>query len=238
MVESTATPVSPISGPGPRDVVASFLRLTVDQPDLEKAKLHLTRRSVESGNFQAASVPPGATYTLGAEEADELGRRITVNMKGPSPDGSGTQEMSLPVVVIQEEGAWKIDLPATMDRMFGGVMDTMGKAMGAVGEALSSAMSGVGEALSQGMEAVEASPTVKKAVAKEKEIVKAVKKAATSAFKKIKAKLPKKAKAAKQAVKKAVKKAPKKPATKKPAAKKAKAAKPAKKVAKKRGKKR
>jgi hypothetical protein len=186
MVESTTTPVSPISGPGPRDVVASFLNLTVDKPNLEKAKLHLTRRSVETGNFH--SVPAGTTYTLGAEEADELGRRIVVNMKSPGADGA-PQEMAVPVIVVQEEGAWKVDLPATMDRMFGGAMDAMGKAVGAMGEALSTAMAGVGEALSEGMGAVQKSAPVKKAVAREKQIAKAVKKTATQAIKTIKAKL-------------------------------------------------
>jgi len=212
MVESTTTPVSPISSP--RDVVASFLKLTVDKPDLEKAKLHLTRRSVESGNFHAASVPPGSTYTLGAEEADELGRRITVNMKSPGPDGTPAQEMAVPVIVIREEGEWKVDLPATMDRMFGGVMETMNKAMGAVGEALSTAMSGVGGAISQGMGTIESSAPVKKAVAREKAMVKAVKAAAKKVVKKVQAKLAKRAKPT--TIKKPAKKAPTKVA-KKPA---------------------
>ena len=76
MVESSNTQASPISSPAsPREVVAEFLRLTVDTPDLKKAKLHLTKRSVESGSFDAAAVPAGSTYTLGGEEADELGRR-------------------------------------------------------------------------------------------------------------------------------------------------------------------
>ncbi len=222
MVESGVTQVSPISAPGPRDVVASFLRLTVDKPDFEKAKLHLSKRSAQAGGFSAGTVPAGSTYTLGAEEADELGRRIPVSMKSPAADGPA-QEMTLPVVVVQEEGEWKVDLPATMDRMFGGAMDVMGKAMGAVGEALSTVMTGVGEALSQGMDAVESSAPIKKAVIKEKAIVKAVKKAAKKIVKKVKAKLPKKkAKPAKKASKKPAKKAVKKAAkpSKKPAKKK------------------
>jgi hypothetical protein len=210
MVESGVTQVSPISAPGPRDVVASFLRLTVDKPDFERARLHLSKRSAQAGGFSAGTVPAGSTYTLGAEEADELGRRIPVSMKSPSTDGAA-QEMTLPIVVVEEDGEWKVDLPATMDRMFGGAMDMMGKAVGAMGEVLSTAMTGVGEALSQGMEAVESAPPVKKAAAKQKAIVKAVKKAAKKIVKKVKAKLPvtKKAKPAKKIAKKKAKKSAK-----------------------------
>ncbi len=99
MVESTDIPVSPISPPpSAREVVASFLRLTVDTPDLKKARLHLTKRSLNAATPNA--VPPGATYTLGSEEADALGTRIPVNVTAPAPDGS-SQEMIVPVIVVQ-----------------------------------------------------------------------------------------------------------------------------------------
>jgi hypothetical protein len=158
MVESSSTPVSPISGgnPGksPRQAVEGFLKYTVDTPNLEKAKLHLTKRSVASGSLDAAAVPPGSTYTLGAEEADELGRRIPVSVRSPG-DGGAAQEMTVQVIVIEEEGDWKIDLPATLDRMMGGAMNAMGQmmgdALGAVGQAMSTAMTGVTQALATGM---------------------------------------------------------------------------------------
>ena len=219
MVESGTTQVSPISAAGPRDVVASFLKLTVDTPDFEKAKLHLTKKSAANASFKASDIPPGSTYTLGAEEADELGRRIPVKMKSPAGAGPA-QEMTLPVIVVQEEGEWKVDMAATMDRMFGGAMDVMGKAMAAAGEALTTAMEGVGEVMAAGMGAVKAYKPVKKAMAREKKVVKAVKKM----VKKVMKKMPKKA--AKKVVKKVAKKKAAKPVKK--AAKK-----PVKKVAKK-----
>jgi hypothetical protein len=216
MVESSVTQVSSISAqPGPREVVAEFLRLTVDASDLNKAKLHLTKRSVESGSFDAAAVPAGATYTLGAEESDELGRRIPVSVKSPMP-GGGDQEMTVPVIVVQEEGQWKIDLPATMERLMGGVTDALGQAMGAMGEALTTAMTGVGEALAEGLG--ETPAPAKKAPARpaqaaRKVVKKMVKKPAQKAAPQ--ARKP----AGKKSLKKPAKKAGKKPVKKAPARK-------------------
>jgi hypothetical protein len=166
MVESGSTPVSPISGgnpaKSPRQAVEGFLKYTVDTPDLEKAKLHLTRRSVASGSFDAAAVPPGSTYTLGAEEADELGKRIPVNVRSPG-EGGIPQEMTVQVVVMEEEGAWKIDLPATLERMMGGAMSAVGEMMGqafdSMSQAMSTAMTGVTQALTAGVSGKPAAQT-------------------------------------------------------------------------------
>jgi len=222
MLDPSSTQASPISGAsgaaggggGPREVVAAFLRLTVDTPDLKKAKLHLTKRSVASGSFDAAAVPAGSTYTLGAEEADELGRRIPVSVKSPVPGGGDTQEMTVPVVVVQEEGEWKIDLPATMERLMGGVTaalgDAMGQAMGAMDQALTSAMSAVGEALEGAGEAKAVAKPLRAVKKAAKSVAKAVKKATKAARKPVKKSVGKVAKkVAKKAVKKAVGKAAK-----------------------------
>lgn len=206
MLDPSTTQASPISGqiPGPRDVVASFLRLTIDTPDLKKAKLHLTKRSVASGSFDAAAVPAGSTYTLGAEEADELGRRIPVSVKSPVPGGSDTQEMTVPVVVVQEEGQWKIDLPATMERLMGGVTEALGSAvgqvMGAMDQALTAAMDGVGAAL----EGVTVPKPAAKPARVAKKPAKAVKKAVSKPVKKSAKKVA--PKAAKKAVRASAKK--------------------------------
>lgn len=150
MVESTDTNVSPISPPPtPREVVASFLRLTVDTPDLKKARLHLTKRSLNAATPNA--VPPGSTYTLGSEESDALGTRIHVSITTPAPDGSA-QEMIVPVIVVQEEGQWKIDLPATMERLMTGTDATaglVGSLTSAVAQSLTATMSGVSDALAE-----------------------------------------------------------------------------------------
>ena len=207
MVESSVTQVSPISSqPSPREVVAAFLRLTVDTPDLQKARLHLTKRSVKSGSFEAGAVPRGSTYTLGAEEADGLGRRIAVSVKSPAAGGAGAQEMTVPVIVVEEEGQWKIDLPATMERLMGGVTEALGAAAGAMGEVLTAAMAGVGDAVAEGMGG--APVAVEKVAAKAGKVKKAVRKAKTAGAKKT-AKKP-----AKKPAKKLVKKAGKKPVKK------------------------
>ena len=143
MVESSSTPVSPIStaSVGPRKVVESFLRLTVDRPDLKKARLHLSKRS-QVADLSVSAMPPGTLYTLGAEMADELGKWIPVNVTSPVT-AAGLREMTVPMVVVQEDGQWKIDLPATMERL-------MGKATGAVGQV----MSAVGDVMAQAMDTV------------------------------------------------------------------------------------
>jgi hypothetical protein len=207
MVESSITQASPISSqPGPRDVVAAYLHLTVDSPDLQQARLHLTKRSVESGDFEVRSMPAGSRYTMGAEEADELGRRIPVSLKRPADDGRTEEEMTVPMIVVEEEGQWKIDLPATMERLMGGVGGTMDKVAGMVGDALTTAMSGVGEALAEGLGGAEAAAkgVGRKAVKIEKAVKKAVTKAVTKAV----------AKAAKKALKKVARKKAKKAAPK------------------------
>ncbi|HEY4328415.1 MAG TPA: hypothetical protein VGN88_01665 [Phycisphaerae bacterium] len=230
MVESSTTPVSPISAPdpsGPRDVVASFLRLTVDTPDLKKAKLHLSKRSLDSGLVDVSSVPAGSTYTLGAQEADDLGARIPVNVKSPVPGSSTLQEMTVPVIVVQEEGEWKIDLPATMERLLGGAGQAIGEAMGQVGEVLSAAMTGIGDAMASSF-ATEPAPTpapLRKSSKPSKPVKKAPKKVAKKAAKSP-AKKPIKKKSLKTAKKTAKKQSRKiakkstKPSTPKPAKKK------------------
>jgi hypothetical protein len=215
MVESSITQASPISAqPTPREVVASFLRLTVDTPDLQKARLHLTRRSVEAGDFHAGAVPAGSTYTLGAEEADDLGRRIPVSVKSPGVGDAAAQEMTVPMIVVEEEGQWKIDLPATMERLMGGMGEAMDKVTGAMGEALTTAMSGVSAALTEGLGGAEAAATTvaRKAVTIEKVVKKAMKKIVKRAVKKTVKKVA--GKKVKKAAPKAGKAAGKKPAKK------------------------
>jgi hypothetical protein len=207
MVESTDTNVSPISpAPTPREVVASFLRLTVDTPDLKKARLHLTKRSLNAATPNA--LPPGSSYTLGGEETDALGARIPVSVTTPTPDGSA-QEMVVPVIVVQEDGQWKIDLPATMERLMTGTEGSPGimeSFTQAVAESLTTTMSGVSEALAEAF-----NPPAKRR-AKKRPAKKAAK-AARKPSKKPKAAARKPV--VKQQPKKLAKKATRKPAKKK-----------------------
>ncbi len=153
MPNSIDTQVSPISAPekgkAAREALAGFLRYTVDTPDWEKAKAFVSRRTAAAGDLNTAAVPAGATYTLGAEESDELGMRIAVRVKGPSIEVGGqtqdSEEVTVPVVVIEEEGQWRIDLPATMERMLGGAAEAVGQAMAAMGDAMVGAVSAIQE---------------------------------------------------------------------------------------------
>jgi hypothetical protein len=222
MVESSSTSVSPISPSrvGPREVVESFLRLTVDRPDLQKARLHLSRRSVDSGVMAVTSMPPGTRYTLGAQMADELGHWIPVNVKSPVPS-AGLQEMTVPVVVVQEEGEWKIDLPATMERLLGKATGAMGQALSAVGDVMAKAMDTVLTTFGSATAAGAAPPAQ---AAPPSPAPAAVKVPVRSAALQPAAKKSVIKKPAVKAAKKPLKKAAKRPAKKKPAAKPAKKA--------------
>src|SRR5262245_47574028 len=115
MVESSTTPVSPIAAPAKsaRAAVENLLKFVIDQKDLEKARLFVTRRTREEGPLNIANIPTGASYTIGAEETDELGTRIPVTMRAPA-GATGPEEMTMPLVVIEEEGSWKVDMPASL----------------------------------------------------------------------------------------------------------------------------
>jgi hypothetical protein len=223
MVESSITQASPISTqPSPREVVEAYLRVTVDTPDLQQARLHLTKRSMEGGDFQVRAMPAGSTYTMGAEEADELGRRIPVSLKRPASAGGEAEEMTVPMIVVEEEGQWKIDLPATMERLMGG--DVMTKIVeGAVDtmlEGLTIVSDAVGKATAQGLSGTlvpaAAKPPAKPARGAKptaKTPRKSVKKMAKKVVRKVAGRKVKKA-AAKKVSKKPAKKASHKPAKK------------------------
>ncbi len=75
--------------------------------------------------------------------------KVTPPAGAPVVEG---QSMTAPVIVVREDGQWRLDMLASMQRMFGGSLDTMvenmgqamGKAMEAVGDAMSKAFEGLG----------------------------------------------------------------------------------------------
>jgi len=156
MAKSNETPVSPIADPAhgksPREALTGFLKYTVDTPDFERAKAFLSKRSASAGNIHTSALPAGATYTLGAEETDELGKRFSVKVRGAkSPASAAAEEMTVPMVVVEEEGEWRIDLPATMERMMGGVVSAVEQAVGAMGQLMTGAMEKVDVVLSESL---------------------------------------------------------------------------------------
>ena len=107
----------------------------------------LTRQSRESG--QPLSPPEGLRFAIG--ESHMEGVQAVITIKGFPLDGpaDAPPAMELPCLLVQEEGLWKIDISATMERMMGQLTDAMqqvaqgmGKAMEQVGQAISTALSG------------------------------------------------------------------------------------------------
>lgn len=109
--------------------------------DEEGMRACLTRKTLESGAFTGPNAPD-ATYVM--EEPQVDGDRVILPLK-VVPEGAPPEAaMTLPCILVEEEGAWKFDLAATMERAFGGVMET---AVEQVAGAMSQAMEGVATAM-------------------------------------------------------------------------------------------
>lgn len=117
-----------------------------DKPAMEAL---LTRQSLASGNFDGKG-PEGLRLVMGDGKMED-GKAI-IDVKGfpeAAPEG-GEPVMTMPCVLAKEDGKWKFDLMATMERMFGGSLEAvvqqmaegMGKAMEGIGQALSEALGG------------------------------------------------------------------------------------------------
>lgn len=114
--------------------------------DVEAMKACLTKNTLESGCFRGEN-PPGVDFV--PQEPRREDGRIIVPLKvvpeGSGPDAEALDE--LPCVVVEEDGAWKFDLAATLDLKMGGMQQAMEQAMAQMGEAMSGAMSGMAEAM-------------------------------------------------------------------------------------------
>ncbi len=88
-----------------------------------------------------------AGFTLGEPTAERDGVLVTATIEAkPGRD----VPPSLPMVLVASDGAYKVDMAASMKRLLGGIdLEAMVKEMATgLGDALSGAMKGVGEALS------------------------------------------------------------------------------------------
>ncbi len=122
-------------------VLKRFLDASLRKDEAEM-KACLTRRTLESGQLKAG--PEGVTFEVG-EPAVEA-EIIVVPVKGvPIENVEGAPpEMVLPCVMMREDGDWKLDMIATMERMMGG---GMAAAFEQIGSAMGEAMKGVGDAM-------------------------------------------------------------------------------------------
>lgn len=135
MVESS-TPSSPV------EIVQAFIKAAAFDRDEEAVKKLVTKASAAQGNFNP---PPDAhemNITLG--DATQEGEEWVIPMTIANPKDPSQPDMKMPMTLTMEDGQWKIDMIRTMDRMFGGSMDTLVQGM-------TDALKGVGEAMAEGM---------------------------------------------------------------------------------------
>jgi hypothetical protein len=118
--------------------------LRKDKPAMEAL---LTKQSLASGTFNGQG-PEGLRLVMG--EAKMEGDKALINVKGfplEAPE-AGEPAMTMPCLLVQEDGHWKFDLMATMERMLGGSLETV---MTQLAEGMGQAMEGIGQALSEAM---------------------------------------------------------------------------------------
>jgi hypothetical protein len=101
----------------------------------------VTRQTLESGQMRNDS-PEGFTFALGEAKMEGENAIIPVAL---TPPGATESAMRMECVMTLEDGAWKVDLGAALDRMMGG---PMANAMESMAAGMAQAMEGVGRALS------------------------------------------------------------------------------------------
>lgn len=115
--------------------------------DEEAMRACVTRATVESGSMNASGGPEGMRFVL--DEQHREGDVVVIRARAfplDAPEGA-EPALEMACLMVQEDGQWKLDLMATMERMLGGNLD---EAMGQMADGLSQAMEGVGEAIGEG----------------------------------------------------------------------------------------
>ena len=104
------------------------------------------------------------TFSMGKPSAP--GKELSVKVKEPQYETEDKltavvpadlmvdgQPQELPFIVLNQEGTWKVDMPATMQRLMGGSMELLTNAleegMKQMAEGMKGVMEGMGEAMSQ-----------------------------------------------------------------------------------------
>ena len=126
-------------------VAREFWDAMIDE-DIERARACATEESAGSISINEESSPEQAEVTLGSvtQKDDHISISTTVIA---TDEG---QEMNIPLetIVVQENGAWKVDAGRTMMSMFGGAMAAM---MQGMTDAMADGMEEMGQAMGQAM---------------------------------------------------------------------------------------
>ena len=130
---------------GPRGALLKLLMAIVegDNPTIESLLDEKSRQ------MPRASVPPGDMEVILGEPTIEGHFTIV-----PCETKAEGQSINLPFHLFQENGAWKVDMATSVEKMMSGMMtqlgDVMQQAMGGVEEGMSKMMEGLGAAMGQG----------------------------------------------------------------------------------------
>ncbi len=105
----------------------------------------LSRSTLESGKFNPDASPQGARFVFGQSCMEGEAALVQVKILPQGAPDDAEPMMNLPCIIVQEDGAWKLDLNASLERMFaGGELD---KVLTDMTEAVGNAMKGIGEAM-------------------------------------------------------------------------------------------
>ena len=95
-------------------------------------------------------------YELGQAQAEGAQMIVEAKVRGAAAPGEADPGVqSLPLVLSQVDGAWKIDMGAIINRMLGvNLEEMMTQVAEGLGNAMAKGMEGIGNAMAKGMEAV------------------------------------------------------------------------------------
>lgn len=128
-------------------VIHSFLDAS-QRNDMAAMSACLTRQSLESGQLHGS--PEGVRFVVDETHMEGATAIVTISGFPLEAPADAPAVIQMPCMVVQEEGQWKFDIGATMDRMMGPqleaamqqVADGMGQALEKVGQALTTALGG------------------------------------------------------------------------------------------------
>lgn len=106
----------------------------------------LTRSTIEAGGFSGPT-PPNVQFRMGEGQVTDAGVVIPMHVM-PVGDPDAPVLDTLQCVMVEEDGAWKFDLLATISPKMAQVEAAMDAAMGALGEAMGGAMEAMGDTMS------------------------------------------------------------------------------------------
>ncbi len=143
---------------GSREAAEQFLD-ALKRRDDAAARAMLVPEQTETTNLPSAEDEGERDFELGQPRAEGADALVDAKLRMTEPGATEPEELSLPVVLRRQEGAWKIDWDASVGRMLGvnlqevaeGLGSAMAQGLQALGEGLQTAFSGPdGEAPGEG----------------------------------------------------------------------------------------